>query len=977
MENFRFWESWPRLYRIIWFSLAFLFAVSLAVLWIYRLQGNEAILHWEKHIDQSVIDPTVHTFTRGPFIYSIPAQAYVTFEYFGGSDIQPNHLASYLFVFLLLTAAVVLMSIITTLERFWFLVGTGLLILFLISLRPEVLALFGTTKRLVTIAVVAVYTLTAFYFNSLKSSTPFLTRLLTFAGITLLFLVITKYFAAVRYPILYLSVTGYTAGLIVTVLFILLVAHEIPAFFVYLSSQGAPRSLRHFSIISMVYLANLIVTYLHEIGSISWDLFLGAYLLLSISAILGIWGYRQREPVYENLVSFFPFGAYFYLSLGIIAMGTVATMWGTGNDPALMLIRETIIFGNLGCTIIFLTYVVSNFILPMAQRLPVYRVLYKPNRMPYITFRVAAIIAVLAFVFYSDWRQFVYQGVAGFYNSIGDLYMSIDREKIAEVYYQQGATYSPSNHHSNYALARMAMENRNVQKGLNYYDYASGINPSPYAMANAGNIELAENPMDGIREYGRGLKENPGSPQLAINLGYGYSRVHSVDSAVYEFDQAMQHPSTRTMARADFLALATQEYLPIKADSVLELFDPHEASIASNALALALQNQQPFRTRLNPLETPLLDLSHATLLNNYIVQFMDAVDTTFLNKVLLLATDSLNARYSEALKASLASAYYAHGKVYRAFDLLEGVAYRNADLTGKYKYIKGLWALEQDDPALAVQSFNISLKNNYTKAAVYRMLALAENRKSEEALVAADSILAQGNKSDSVIAARLKEYLTIPVRQWATLSDDDRYVYCHFMLRPADSTEFDRLVPAFVSNDHKALALAEMARKELEAAQIETAVRYYNELRNIPVSDEGLLRQMARLSMELLVTIHDANGVRQMLNGNAHLDSTSVEGILGRAFLLETKGDTTAARPMYDQLAHMNPYFETGVIAASNFYEYKEMNGLKAYGILADAVQVNTNNIRLLSAYVIEASRMGLEDYQESAMSRIEALKNN
>jgi hypothetical protein len=48
---------------------------------------------------------------------------------------------------------------------------------------------------------------------------------------------------------LHLAVTGYTMALVLTVFFILMVAHEIPAAFVYIVSQGNSKSLRHFAII--------------------------------------------------------------------------------------------------------------------------------------------------------------------------------------------------------------------------------------------------------------------------------------------------------------------------------------------------------------------------------------------------------------------------------------------------------------------------------------------------------------------------------------------------------------------------------------------------------------------------------------------------------------------------------------------------------------------------------------------------------
>ena len=125
---------------------------------------------------------------------------------------------------------------------------------------------------------------------------------------------------------------------------------------------------------------------------------------------------------------------------------------GTANDPALKVIRDFIIFTHLGFGIIFLMYIFSNFILMMADDVNVYKILYTPNRMPYFTYRFAGLITMLAFVFYSNWHEYVYHSSSGFYNSLGDLYQTMEKKGLAEAYYQQGRSYGFQNHHSNYVI---------------------------------------------------------------------------------------------------------------------------------------------------------------------------------------------------------------------------------------------------------------------------------------------------------------------------------------------------------------------------------------------------------------------------------------------------------------------------------------------------------------------------------------------
>src|SRR3989337_371405 len=253
-----------------------------------------------------------------------------------------------------------------------------------------------------------------------------------------------------------------------------MVAHEILASFVYVASQGTSKSLRHLSLISVIYMTNVIITCMHELEVIDWNfIYLNPYLLLTISAILGIWGFRKREPMYENIFPFAPYGAYFFLALGAICFATIAQLLGNANDPALKIIRDAIIFSHTGYGIIFLVYVFSNFILMLARNLPVYKVLYNPTRMPYFTYRLAGLIAMLGFVFYSNLRTYGFHGAAGFYNTAGDLHTLLNNKAYAESFYEQARTQAFQNHRSNYALATLKASRYNFKDAHDNYEYAN------------------------------------------------------------------------------------------------------------------------------------------------------------------------------------------------------------------------------------------------------------------------------------------------------------------------------------------------------------------------------------------------------------------------------------------------------------------------------------------------------------------------
>ena len=50
---------------------------------------------------------------------------------------------------------------------------------------------------------------------------------------------------------------------------------------------------------------------------------------------------------------------------------------------------------------------------------------------------------------------------------------------------------------------------------------------------------------------------------------------------------------------------------------------------------------------------------------------------------------------------------------------------------------------------------------------------------------------------------------------------------------------------------------------------------------------------------------------------------------------------------------------------------------MKAYDMLAEAIQINNKSLKLMLAYAAEAARMGFDEYAASAAAMAEALRQN
>ena len=507
---------------------------------------------------------------------------------------------------------------------------------------------------------------------------------------------------------------------------------------------------------------------------------------------------------------------------------------------------------------------------------------------------------------------------------------------------------------------------------------ASGKRPTEYSVVNEGNLYLFEDKFfNAIFSFKDALNTFPDSGPIKNNLGYAYTKIHLTDSSLLMFEQARKENISKESAEINFFGYVGQENIPIDADSILKSFNTTSPGVISNAIVAASLQRQSFKTAINPTATKKLDLLTATLLNNYIVNKVKDADTTFIQEAYRIASDSINEEYSEALKVSLAHAFYHQHNVGKAMQLLAELAYLSQSRQGKYNYVMGLWALEQGNAELAVQSFAYAVEYSYKEAKLYSAIALAEAHQLEDAIVAADTLLESKNESDQLIGQQLKKSLTISLTDVLKLSDLDKYQYFRYRINTKDSADFNRIVNTFQNTNYKALVLLEMSQRQFKIGNTTSAIRYFTKLGGIQFTDPVLNEKIQHFELELLASRGQFRLLATKINeGITFRQPRALEKMLYTALISEASGDTTTAALNYKVLSTYNPFYEEGVIAAARYFKKHSNDPLQAYNILTDAFHVNKNSIRLLTAYVAEAARMGFDEYAASASQELEVLKS-
>lgn len=977
MHSLQFWKSWAKIYKQIGMVIGGVFALSLLFFWYSWFISPSPTLSWFSVQEQEITETPVHTFQQGLLELTVPGNNYLIFDRLLGAPLQPNLNAGYIFLAVLMISMVVMISIITTLPRFWYLLGMGLFILFIVGFRTEIISMFGMPNKIFTIGVLILYCIPSFYFQFFNGTISFKNRLILFAGITTALGIIIVNFAAVEYPLLHLSVTGITSGIIISIVFILMVAHEVLASFVLIASQSGKqgKSLNHFLIISFIYMINLGLAYAHKIGSIHWNfMYINFYLLISISAILGIWGFRQRQPQYENIIAADPFGVYFFLSLGAICFGTIGYFIGTANDSALVIINDAIIYGHLGYGIIFLTYVISNFLGMLAENIPVDKILYKPNSMPYFTFRFGGIIATLAFVFYNTWQTPVQHAFSGYYNAAGDLYQTLGDNRYAEAFYQRAGTYGFLNHHSNYALANLeAKQNYNTIKERNYYKRATQRRPTEFAYINLVQTYQRNGQwLESRLILNEALRAFPQSGPIKNALGIVYSKLHLIDSSLYYLQNARDQRLTADAAGANFIGVAAANNLSVNADSLYTLIASDNLGIKSNALAFANKQGAKINMDLDVKSDTILNLFSASLMSNYLLNHLGETDSTLINNIIEIGKKPVNHYFSESVLFTAALSLYADGQIGKAFQQLENVTI-SSENQDKYNTILAMWALENRAPQDAASFMDYVLNQEYTEALPVGAITLTEAGRNKEALVKWDSLQSGPDSSYHKYATEMIRTLTSNINQLNNLNDEELLLYCNYNLSLDDSTQFNHALSKIDNEELRARAILYRSQKLFEQDETNYAISVFKKIEGLKLIDRDFYNQIQLFELELLAAKGDLQTLTQKINSNTvtfpgYQKSNSVyyNTLLNK--------DSAVLRRNYKWLAGANPYLEEAIEASANYFRKTDKDQLLPYTILADAILVNPFSVKLLKAYSLEAAKMGFTDYANSTLERLRPL---
>lgn len=590
----QFWNNFQKPTKFLYVFSLIIFSISLIIFGLAYFKGLENVIHWDVLSELGEVPIVLDQFKVGNETLSIPAKTFTVTEQFVASPMAINLIGNYLFLGLFTFGFLFILSALSALKRFWYLIFMGSVILVIITFNLGLV--FNILGNYFNVLAIILYVGTSYFFHAFRPDIDISKRFLTFFLLTVLVGFCVQYFSKVNTPFLLLSSYRTSGAVLLSIGFIFIISYEIiNGFLIISTSSKGSKQLFNFLIVSLIYLINILLVFLFNNKIIDWDMiYISPFLLLIISTILGIWGFRQRKNLSIEVMDFEESGAFIYLGLGIITFATVALAFATANDPMMEVFEDAITYSHLAMGLMFVVYVLLNFSMLFRDGLAVYKVAFKPHKYQLWFFRITALIMIGGLLLTKDFFP-VNQFSAAYYNALGDYYAHSKDYRVAESHYKFAAAYEPRNHKTNYALASLSLTQGDNETAGVYFRKATAKNPSPFDYEGLSrSLSDGDQFFNAIFVLKEGVQKFPKSGELQNNLAYLYNKSKLPDSTLIYYDLAIKNAKKQEVPSSNLLAFWANN---LKENGIEEVLNKTEDvqynSFQANKLALKNVSRTP------------------------------------------------------------------------------------------------------------------------------------------------------------------------------------------------------------------------------------------------------------------------------------------------------------------------------------------------------------------------------------------------
>ena len=923
--------------------------------------GPEGLIGWHTFSQRIPVDIITQSVDVGPFVFPFPEQLFVIKEFVSGASMPDFSWAPTTNLVVIFASLSLFISLITYFNRWGFLVFASLIFSFIIFLHPEMLQVASMGDKWLLAIIFFLYTGPAYYFQSFNNEAPFAFRLVVFGAISALILIMAATQSHVMAPLHALMGYGILAPYMVVLLFVLMVGHEVVNGFLIgiagSKDQEGNNRIKHFLILTVIYLVNVLMSYLEVTHVIDWGFItLNPFVLLAVAGLFGVWGISKRFVLYQKVADDQKVWVLLYLVVAVLSFGTINYLMLTLEDPMLKIISDFIIFSQLSMGFAFLIYILYNFIPVIEKGYAMKDIMYKPQNLPHMTYRLVGMVILTALVLMRDIKYPIWYSMGGFYNSIADYFYHIEDNETAGIFYEKGSDLSLNNHKSNYMLGMMNIDSDHDLAIKKFKKAASRV-PTAQAFVNEANLQSDDGRyFDALFTLQKGKEKFGESVEIQNNLGLQFSKANLLDSAWYYFDEAIRSSDE---ARNNALAFVLEHNFTVSPADSATLFTDLNPVGQANASALGWRPS----TLSNMSGDNMIS---STLLNNLLLNKLPLTSDAMLDQIRMVVDSTKNPTLSEELNYELALYEMRNERISEALVRLQKLVSLANDKQGIYYEAMGLINLKHRSYNEASNFFYLAGQAGNTTIDQQLAVAQTESGYFEDAISTWSRLSESGSDDMKLRAGIMKQVLQSIVNPNDTISGNDLSLYLKARYQRlwvdeySVKSTFDRISDKSLKNQ---LAL-DLTTYYFEAGNLEATKLFYETI-DPEIDNEIILRPLMYLNIRLAYAglIPDLNKQLDLFKQVGF--TFGPDEYLQKVFYETNRQDIPD--DIAQKLATDNPYFVEGVVWAASHFE-NDADPYRSYNIVQEALDKNPDSRLLLEEYVLRAIDLGLEDYAEQSL---------
>ena len=726
----------------------------LGLLWLYQ-QNYRTSIHWKVNTQKESITTEGLNLTQGLLDdQSVFVEKYLLLENYYGSKIRENAIYSTFFLVLSWIGIACVLVSASYFKRLWFIIYLGLFALLINRLNLDEIGFWGLKNKLAVFIPFLLISAPLIYIYEIKKNTPFIWRWISVLIAIYIASLGLEDFQIHRHHLVAHSLFSLTIG---GIIFLFLISGEIlfAILFFVSKNKGGKNNHLHFIFLSLIYLGNLLLSYLNVSNYFQNSFFyFDPFILLFTSSAIALWSHRHGYFFKKLPPNIF---TYILIGLGIILFSVLNLSMSKGNDAVYEAFHYFILYFHIGIGIFFFFYVILNFLDPLSQGFRVYKIIPRERNFPYLSAMLGGLITTLALFLLTN-KEPYHLLMSGYYNYLSDYENAKNDKQLAKQYLVESSFHGYNTHYTQYQLAWDALESGNQLEAKNYFKNASERNPSPFAAVNYANLHQHVNPNKSqaflelmLHIYDMGEIKN--------NIGMIHLKKRSYRKALNIFR------TSQTSKPRNQVPLVNKWYVSYLATFPTIPNDIQNDYYTSNygVRANIISNQKSFSNSITFIDDGLENSSDlyrkAYLLNATSYFKNDSIEHLALKEL----TNTTDGEYKYQLQRALVVYYYKKGDINKVFKMLDDLqANANQFEKGEYLDILGKIALTQGAYQLSLDYFENAIKTGYLPSKMNKIEALACVNKKNEVQYLLSEILRKDTakrKQINLIVAKLDSFI--------------------------------------------------------------------------------------------------------------------------------------------------------------------------------------------------------------------------